>query len=99
VGANYNWTPAGHVTLSSEAGSGGTSQSAVNGAKRVVDAYALWTFSPAVQLRLSGANLLAQDNLSSSSVATSTATSTRTSLARTTAETWQVWSLRLELKL
>jgi iron complex outermembrane receptor protein len=95
VGANYNWTPAGHVTLSSEADKGGTSQSAVSSAKRVVDAYALWTFSPAVQLRLSGANLLAQDSLSSNSVATSTSTT----LARTSADTWQVWSLRLELKL
>jgi iron complex outermembrane receptor protein len=95
VGANVNWTPSGHVTLSSDLNQGGTSQSAASSTKRVVDGYALWTFSPAVQVRLSGANLLAQDSISSSSVASTV----NTELAQTTASTYRVWTLRLELKL
>ncbi|MEY4747851.1 MAG: hypothetical protein RIQ60_65 [Pseudomonadota bacterium] len=103
LGANLNWTPAGRITLSSDAASGGSDQSAYNEAKRVVDAYALWTFGPQVQLRLSGANLLAAPAVSSSTVTTvdtSAVPSTQTSeTAVTRARTWRVWSLRLELKL
>lgn len=95
LGANVNWTPSGNVTLSSDADQGGTSQRVGSSAKRVVDAYALWTFNPAVQLRLSGANLLAQDSLSSSSVTSPG----NIQLAQTTADTYRVWTLRLELKL
>ncbi|MEY2686129.1 MAG: hypothetical protein RL375_327, partial [Pseudomonadota bacterium] len=95
VGAGINWTPAGRIALSSDVDQGGTSQSVTSSGKRVIDAYALWTFSPAVQVRLSGANLLAQDALSSSVVASAD----RTEQAQTTASTYRAWSLKLELKL
>jgi iron complex outermembrane receptor protein len=95
LGTNFNWTPSGQITLSSDAANGGTSQSAYSSAKRVIDAYALWTFSPAVQLRMSGANLLAEDALGTSRVVDPT----RTETAVTLAQTWRVWSLKLELKL
>ncbi|MFM2066326.1 MAG: hypothetical protein RLZZ584_1235 [Pseudomonadota bacterium] len=101
LGGNYNWTPAGHVTLSSDAASGGTSQSVSSNARRVVDAYALWTFSPAVQLRLSGANLLARDTVDTRDVLGSAGAGGGPSLeqAGTAARTYRVWTLRLELKL
>ena len=50
VGGNVNWTP-GYTTRLSD------TQTASIGRKLVVDAYALWTFSPAAQLRLTASNL------------------------------------------
>lgn len=84
VGANLNWTP-GYTTRLSE------NQWLVQGVKRVVDAYALWTVNPQARVRLSANNLGPQDAFSSSEVAGE--------LAQTTAETRVNWRLQLELKL
>jgi iron complex outermembrane receptor protein len=106
VGGNYNWTPDNHVTLATQAAAGGIDQRVTAGAKRALDAYVLWTLNPALQLRASVANVLAADALSSSTVVDGSCSSSagavgcvRTESARTTAQTWQVWSLRLEARL
>ena len=54
VGGNLNWTP-GYTTRISDV------QTARQGRKLVVDAYALWTFSPTLQLRITASNLNPQD--------------------------------------
>jgi iron complex outermembrane receptor protein len=63
--------------------------------RRVADAYALWTFSPSVALRLLGSNLLAEDALSTRDVVTG---GLRTSTS-TLQDSHTNWQLRLELKL
>ncbi|HET9644865.1 MAG TPA: hypothetical protein VFP68_16260, partial [Burkholderiaceae bacterium] len=59
--------------------------------KRTADAYALWTFSPATQLRLSASNLVPLDY--------SYATVLGNESAQTTLPSHLNWQLRLELKL
>ena len=61
VGGNLNWTP-GYTTRLTEV------QTASIGNKLVVDAYGLWTFNPALALRLSFSNLDPHDYLTGSSV-------------------------------
>lgn len=68
VGADYRFSPRLTVGSSFTARAGGTirtSQSQViyTGVSRQLETYALWRFSPAVQLRLTAQNLLAQDVL------------------------------------
>jgi len=46
-GGNFNWNPAYKTRLSED-------RYAYQGAKRVLDAYALWVFNPALQVQLSG---------------------------------------------
>ena len=60
-GGNLNWTP-GYSTRLSE------TQSASIGAKLVADAYLLWVFDPALQLRFSLSNLDPRDYRYASSV-------------------------------
>lgn len=84
VGASINWNP-DYTTRLAE------SQFAYQGAKRVLDAYLLWTVNPAWQLRLSGSNLRAADHLTASRVGQETST--------TTARTHANWQLRAEMKL
>ena len=61
VGGNLNWTP-GYTTRLTDV------QTASIGKKLVVDAYGLWTFNPALALRLSLSNLDPHDYLTGSSV-------------------------------
>lgn len=61
VGGNVNWTP-GYTTRIS------ATQTATLGRKLVADAYGLWTFSPALALRLSVSNLAADDYVYGSTV-------------------------------
>ena len=61
IGGNLNWTP-GYTTRISSA------QTASIGRKLVVDAYALWVFNPALQVRLSLSNLDARDYVFASTV-------------------------------
>ena len=61
VGGNINWTP-GYTTRLADV------QTASIGKKLVVDAYGLWTFSPALALRLSLSNIDPRDYLTGSSV-------------------------------
>lgn len=63
--------------------------------RRVVDAYALWRFSPAAHLRLRVANWSARDDRST--LTTTTAQSVQ--VATTQARRSTAWSLRLELQL
>jgi outer membrane receptor for ferrienterochelin and colicins len=56
VGANLNVVTGGPIRLS-------TTQSSYSMARRNLEAYALWKISPAMQVRVFGNNLLAQDNL------------------------------------
>lgn len=84
VGGNYNWNPAYNTRLSED-------QYAFQGAKRVLDAYALWVFNPALQLRISASNLTALDYVTASTVVPETST--------TTAKSYVNWQVRVEMKL
>ena len=55
LGGNFNWVPAYHHAA------GGRPAPSPSAAKRRGDAYALWTFSPAVGLRLLASNLVPRD--------------------------------------
>ena len=88
LGGNLNWNPA-YTTRVSEI------QTAYQGKKTVVDAYALWTFSPALQLRVLASNLAAADYATGGSIDTDTVRET----SQTTARSYVNWQLRLEMKL
>ena len=88
VGGNLNWTP-GYTTRLSEV------QTAVQGNKLIVDAYALWVFSPTLQLRTSFSNLVPRDYITASSL---TAAGVRET-TQTTAPTYLNVQVRLEIKL
>jgi iron complex outermembrane receptor protein len=90
LGGNLNWTP-GYTTRLLE------NQWAFTGRKRVADAYALWVFNPALQLRLSASNLAPLDYETGSRVAS--LESGGTELADTAARSYVAWQLRLEMKL
>ena len=94
IGGNVNWTP-GYDTRLSDI------QTAYQGPKVVAEAYGLWVFGPAVQLRLTASNLSPRDYLTGGStdgVEPSTALAYRETSA-TTAPTFLNVQLRLELKL
>jgi outer membrane receptor for ferrienterochelin and colicins len=84
LGGNYNWNPAYNTRLSED-------QSAYQGAKRVLDAYALWVFNPALQVRVLGSNLTALDYVTGSTVTPETST--------TTSRSFVSWQVRVEMKL
>ena len=88
LGASVNWTP-GYRTQVSEL------QALTAGSKRQFDAYGLWVFNPAVQLRLNVSNIAPEDYLSSN-VLDSGGVRERSS---TLATTYVNWRLALELKL
>ena len=90
LGGNLNWTPAYDTRVSD-------TQTAFQGRKVVVDAYALWVFSPTLQLRVTASNLNPRDYLTGGSVDDLGANSRETSM--TTAPTYLNLQLRLELKL
>lgn len=84
LGGNFNWNPAYSTRLSDD-------QYAYQGAKRVLDAYALWVFNPALQVRVLGSNLTALDYTTGSTVVAETST--------TTARSFISWQIRVEMKL
>jgi iron complex outermembrane receptor protein len=88
LGASVNFTPDYAIRLSD-------SQRNTVDTRRVVDAYALWIFSPELQLRASVSNALPLDNVSSATVTTAT---TR-QVATTSNPGSTAWALRLEMKL
>ena len=88
VGGNLNWTP-GYTTRLSEV------QTAVQGKKLIVDAYALWVFSPTLQLRTSFSNLDPRDYITGSSLTDAGVRET----TQTTAPTYLNVQVRLEIKL
>ena len=88
VGANLNFTPSYSVQQID-------SQVYEQGVKRVIDAYALWRFSPQAQMRLSLSNLSPRDYQSATTIALDDGSAqTQDTLART----YLVVNLRLELK-
>ena len=88
VGGNLNGTP-GYTTRISDV------QTARIGRKVVVDAYALWTFNPAMQVRVSASNLNPLDYLTGSSFDDAGVRETSTTIAPTSLNL----SIRLEMKL
>jgi iron complex outermembrane receptor protein len=88
VGASVNFTPGYAIRLSE-------SQRNTVDTRRVIDAYALWRFSPELQLRASVSNALPLDNVSSSTVTTATTQQ----VATTSNPSTTAWALRLEMKL
>jgi outer membrane receptor for ferrienterochelin and colicins len=88
VGGNFNWNPAYSTRLSED-------QSAYQGAKRVLDAYLLWTFNPELQLRVSGSNLTALDHVTGGSFDVGTLRQS----SETTAKSYLNLQVRLEIKL
>jgi iron complex outermembrane receptor protein len=88
VGGNVNVVP-GYRTQLSEA------ESTTTGRKRVFDAYALWTFNPAVALRLLASNLGPLDTVSGRRFREDGLTTA----SQTVDPSATNWQLRLELKL
>jgi iron complex outermembrane receptor protein len=88
LGGSYNWTPATVVQTSA-------TERVSSGVKRQLDAYALWKFSPATQLRLSGNNLLHKNYASGASVLANSLTQ----MSQTATHTYTTVSLKLEMKL
>lgn len=88
LGGSLNLTP-GYRTQVSD------NQAREAGRKRQFDAYALWVFDPALQLRLLASNLVAADYRSSSTVDQNRLRTQAVSATPTHVN----WQLRLELKL
>ena len=88
LGASVNFTPGYAIRLSEQ-------QLNTVDTRRVIDAYALWRFSPELQLRASVSNALPLDNVSSSTVTTAT----NRQVATTSNPSTTAWALRLEMKL
>jgi outer membrane receptor for ferrienterochelin and colicins len=88
VGGNLNWTPAVRTRLTE-------SQVAGESSKLIGDAYALWTFDPNLQLRLSANNVAPRDYRTTSEVEGGGLAQTRSQIDRGAT----VWQLRLEVKL
>ncbi|MEO8079931.1 MAG: TonB-dependent receptor [Caldimonas sp.] len=93
LGGNLNWTP-GYTTRLSD------TQTASISRKFLLDAYALWVFSPSAQLRLTASNLDPLDYVTGSGVDGPDLRGVPVREAsRTTAPTYLNLQLRLELKL
>lgn len=88
VGGNLNHTPGYRTRLEAD-------RIIVQSEKNVLDAYALWTFSPELKLRLSLSNALAPDTSATTIVDSATLSETN----RTTTRSFINTQLRLEMKL
>jgi outer membrane receptor for ferrienterochelin and colicins len=88
VGGNLNHTPGYRTRLQAD-------RAIVQSEKNVLDAYALWTFSPELKLRLSLSNALAPDTSATTIVEGAALTQTN----RTTTQSFVNTQLRLEIKL
>jgi outer membrane receptor for ferrienterochelin and colicins len=84
LGGNLNWTP-GYTTRLAQ------TQTAYQGKKLGVDAYGLWVFNPALQLRVTATNIAALDYVTGSALGSEVST--------TTAPSYLNLQLRLEIKL
>ncbi|MEK8034139.1 TonB-dependent receptor [Ideonella sp. DXS29W] len=84
LGGNFNYTP-GYTTRLAE------SQWLIQSAKRVLDAYVLWTVNPGMRVRVTASNLLQQDAETVSMVSDET--------TDTLSPTFMNWRVQLELKL
>jgi outer membrane receptor for ferrienterochelin and colicins len=88
VGSNLNHTPGYRTRLEAD-------RFIVQSEKNVLDAFALWTFSPELKLRLSLSNALAPDTSTTTIVDSAALTETN----RTTTRSFVNAQLRLEIKL
>ncbi len=88
IGGNVNHTPGYRTRLEAD-------RVIVQSEKTVLDAYALWTFSPQLKLRLSLSNGLAPDTSATTVVDSGTQSETN----RTTTRSFINTQLRLEMKL
>jgi iron complex outermembrane receptor protein len=88
AGATLGWTP-GYATRVSQAEFGEI------GVRRQWDAYALWRFSPVMQLRLSASNLAPRDDVTLNSIESLALRE----VSRTVQDTSTNWQARLEFKL
>lgn len=92
LGANVNHTPGYRTRLDAD-------RTVVQSEKNVIDAYALWTFSPELKLRLSLSNLLAADTQSTTRVETRVDDRDLAETSRVSSRSWLNTQLRLEMKL
>jgi iron complex outermembrane receptor protein len=94
LGGNVNWVPGTTTQLDDR-------QSVRTDGKQVWDAYALWTFNPAVALRLLGSNLNPRnyDTVTVSDVVQTTPAVNERTTSRSGGPSYINWQLRLELKL
>jgi len=93
IGGNLNWTPAYDTRVSED-------QTAYQGRKLIVDAYALWAFSPTVQLRVSASNLAPRDYLTGGSLDFDNLGNVPVrETSTTTAPTYLNLQVKLEIKL
>ena len=88
LGGSINWTPAYEIQSSA-------TQIVETGKKRQFDAYALWKWSPNLQMRLSANNLSPADSFSANTVTTGGIYRND----KTLATTYTTWTLRLEMKI
>ena len=93
IGGNLNWTPAYDTRISED-------QTATQGRKLIVDAYALWVFSPLLQLRITASNLAPRDYLTGSSLDFDSASNVPVrETSATTAPTYLNLQIKLEFKM
>lgn len=88
IGGNVNAVP-GYATQEDD------KQRTTTGSKRVIDAYALWTFSPAAAVRVLASNLAPRDYKTSNTIVTDSAIEQARSFGPSSVN----WQLRFELKL
>jgi outer membrane receptor for ferrienterochelin and colicins len=88
MGGTLGWTPSYETRLSAAETTG-------TPLRRQWDAYALWRFGPAAQVRLTATNLLPREDSSFEAVETATLRQ----VSRTVQDTSTRWGLRLEFKL
>ncbi|GAP35337.1 TonB-dependent receptor plug domain-containing protein [Piscinibacter sakaiensis] len=88
LGGNLNWTPDSTVQRSAN-------QRQRFSRKRTFEAFATWTFSPALALRLAANNLLPRDYVSATTVEAGGVRETSEQVSPTAVQ----WTLRLEMKL
>jgi iron complex outermembrane receptor protein len=92
LGGNVNWVPSTTTRIEAD-------QTSTPSTKTVWDAYALWTFSPSVGLRLLGNNLAPRDYTTTTvNDAVVAGVSERTTV-RSSGPSYLNLQLRLELKL
>ena len=92
LSGNVNWTP-GYTTRLSDA------QEVWQGDKWVLDASALWIWSPRAQLRVSGSNVLARDYLSGGMLLSSRGAMPTRDTTQSAAPSYFNLQAKLELKL
>jgi len=86
LGGNLNWTP-GYAVQQSD------TQLYLQGLKQVFDCYALWKFSPSVQLRAAASNMTRRDYETANAV-----TGPTDETADVVTRTFVAWTTRLEIK-